>query len=1152
MSKKWILTVLGILVLIASGLWYAVDHYVHLPEHITAMETIILGQSRYVPGSQAALRVVIRDLNSQSPIPNATVDVSLQPTSGGKTIKLYSGSTDAMGVADVSFQVPQDIDPDQQLIVDSSSDQGKDHLEQTINVNREYKILLSTDKPLYQPGQVIHLRALALSTFDLVPAAGQTIEFTIADGKGNKVFRQSTDTSAYGITAVDFQLASEVNTGPYKITAQMGNTSSEKTVTVERYVLPKFNLTWSTERSFYQPGSQVKGTLSAEYFFGKKVTNSEIIIEGFTFDFERQVVFTMTGQTDENGDFDFTFNLPDYLAGSDLEGGIARFYMQATVTDLAKHSEQSSFSLPVTQNQLIIQAIPESGQIRANVDNILYVITSYPDGAPAKTSLQVFIDGQQANQVETGDYGLAEVHFIPQSPYLDLRITARDVQGASAEQSFYFEGDWQEETVLLRPDHAVYQVGDTMQLEMLTSTPSGWVYLDIVREGQTVSTRSVEINNGHGNASVDLDPDLFGTLELHAYKILSSGIIVRDTRLVVIDSPSNLALAITPDKDEYRPGELSNIAFQIAGNDGTGAQAALGLAIVDESIFALAQQDPGFAKLYFMLEAELLQPKYDIHGFSVPDLLGTVPQEPGLQTAMEGAAQASLADAASAVSPFSLQLNSHDEKVELAYERQTAFFDALAKVLYGILLLISLTIISLVIISAIRMKALASSIALFFGFLLVLVLAIFLIPMPEWIGNQPLERLGYIIENLFINADIAIILIPLAGLVSFIGLAVYAIRAHDWNLGLAQILTFAFIPLLILLLFTAGHSALNTGNSVLIFLLIAFLLPPLAFLLRSMMFGVKRQIGWAVASFAVCMLMFMFPFALMASGPVSRGFGARMGALDGIANEAWDQGIMLEEAGIALPMMGPPDAHALKGGEDEETSASSEAPAPGEPPRLRQYFPETMYWQPEAITDENGYLNLEIPMADSITTWRLTALASTQDGRLGSATVGLRAFQDFFIDLDLPLALTQNDEISVPVGVFNYLTEAQTVRLVIEPDDWFELLDESEKEITIAANNIDVVYFRIKAKDFGRQPLQVTAYGSKLSDAILKEVIVYPDGKQITFSHSDILTPDGISQAVEIPDAAIPGTQKLLVKIYPGVVSQVVEGLEKILRLPHG
>ena len=58
------------------------------------------------------------------------------------------------------------------------------------------------------------------------------------------------------------------------------------------------------------------------------------------------------------------------------------------------------------------------------------------------------------------------------------------------------------------------------------------------------------------------------------------------------------------------------------------------------------------------------------------------------------------------------------------------------------------------------------------------------------------------------------------------------------------------------------------------------------------------------------------------------------------------------------------------------------------------------------------------------------------------------------------------DEIAVPVGVFNYLTEEQSVRLEVHQADWFELLDEPVQEITIAANDISVVYFRIRATGF--------------------------------------------------------------------------------------
>jgi CD109 antigen len=50
-------------------------------------------------------------------------------------------------------------------------------------------------------------------------------------------------------------LANEVNTGNYKIEATLGTTTSETTVVVKHYVLPKFEVEAAPDKSFYSPAS---------------------------------------------------------------------------------------------------------------------------------------------------------------------------------------------------------------------------------------------------------------------------------------------------------------------------------------------------------------------------------------------------------------------------------------------------------------------------------------------------------------------------------------------------------------------------------------------------------------------------------------------------------------------------------------------------------------------------------------------------------------------------------------------------------------------------------------------------------------------------------------------------------------------------------
>ncbi len=1142
MPKKFWIPALVLTLLLGTFLF--TSYIINLPDNIPVLDTIVLGQTRYVPGSTAAMRVLVRNYSSSEPLDGAEVSLSLQDETTGREIPLFQGTSGPDGIVEVSFTVPDETFTEPSLIIHTDSSLGEDTIEQPISLERDYRLLLSTDKPIYQPGQTIHLRAVALSTFDLVPASGQPVEFVIADGKGNKVFRGTADTSAFGFASLDFELASEVNTGDYKITAVMGNTSSEITVPVERYVLPKFDFSWTTDRSFYQPGDAVTGTIQAEYFFGKPVDASEITLTAYTFDFERQDFYTLEGTTDSSGAFEFAFNLPAYIAGSDLDSGSARIYLQAQLTDRADHTETSSFSLPVSQQSIIIKAVPESGVIRQGLENILYIFTSYPDGTPAETELRFsdYNNPQAFSPISTGPYGLAELRITPSDQYLNLLITARDSRGAEAGAEFYFEGTWESETILLRPDRAVYTVGESMTLDLFSSAPGSRAYLDIVREGQTISTRTVQMEDRRGMAVIDLSAEMFGTLELHAYKILSSGSIVRDTRLVVVDSPRDLAINITPDKDIYLPGDTAAIGFNITDPQGSGTQAALGLSVVDEAVFALARQDPGFARLYFLLEAEILQPRYEIHGLSIPVLLQDEPysQDRELLAAVEGAASASLAETGPA-DPFTLNRSTYEARVQAVYDRQEKLSGYLGNGFLVVFALTSLLILGLAIHHLARSRMLGKSILLLLGLFTAVALAVMVFPMPDWVGYSPLARLGYLFEQMFYQAELLAFFVLIGGLVGFIAMFVYAFRQRDRQLQFSQ-LFMALLPFLIAALaFLDNTLYIDYDYQLLEITVLTVLAIPLAYLLRSMAFVLMRKPWWAAAAFGAPLALVVFIYAGSSTAMAPLATAGRG------ANDMWIE----EEVLFAEPMMELAAEAPAAMDEVQKSSDDAGAQASGEP-RLRQYFPETMYWNPEVVTDASGRLLLDIPVADSITTWRMTAFAASADGQLGTATAGIRVFQDFFIDLDLPLALTQNDEISIPVGIFNYLEEEQTVRLVFEADPGIELLDTSEKQLVIPANDIQVQYFRVRAADFGRFNLRVTAYGSKMSDAVQKPVTVYPDGKQFFLSQSDMLPADGLAETIDLPEGLIPGTQRLMVKIYPGVVSQVVEGLDSILQMPYG
>lgn len=236
--------------------------------------------------------------------------------------------------------------------------------------------------------------------------------------------------------------------------------------------------------------------------------------------------------------------------------------------------------------------------------------------------------------------------------------------------------------------------------------------------------------------------------------------------------------------------------------------------------------------------------------------------------------------------------------------------------------------------------------------------------------------------------------------------------------------------------------------------------------------------------------------------------------------------------------------------------ASPGTPAPSAPTgeaRIRQFFPETLFVQPQLITDERGHAQVDIPLADSITTWRLTALANSALGQLGSTTAPIRVFQDFFVDIDLPVAFTQGDEVTMPVALYNYLDRSQRVRLRLDPGEGFDLQDVAEKVVTLQPHEVTAVRFRLRAARLGVHAVTVYADGEAMSDAIRRTVTVLPDGKEIWQTISDALTgPADRTLKVRFPAESIEGARTLLVRVYPSAFTQVLDGLESLLRLPFG
>ncbi len=221
-------------------------------------------------------------------------------------------------------------------------------------------------------------------------------------------------------------------------------------------------------------------------------------------------------------------------------------------------------------------------------------------------------------------------------------------------------------------------------------------------------------------------------------------------------------------------------------------------------------------------------------------------------------------------------------------------------------------------------------------------------------------------------------------------------------------------------------------------------------------------------------------------------------------------------------------------------------------PRTRSYFPEALYINPEIITDGNGEASITIPLADSITTWRMAMMASTPQGALGSGTGSIKVFQDFFTDVDLPVTLTQGDRVSIPVAVYNYSGAKGAVDLQLRPADWYALVqDTADKTLDVDSGRVGGAQFTVEAKRIGKFKLTLAAKMGGRADIVVREIEVVPNGREQSVVFNGRLE-STVQHAVNFPATAIPEASAVLVRLYPGPLSQVIEGMDSILRMPGG
>lgn len=1167
-----------ILIALSAVLGFALIVKRHRLEKWDAVVPVVTlsGPTQATAGSKARYAVLVRD-RFGAPIANAPVRIGFVKYD---FYELAHGTTSEAGEAALEISLPNDFAEERGLRAECDVGVTKGTAEMLVGpvTQKGGSMFVSTDKPLYQPGQTVHIRALAMASEKPLADKKATIEIRAA---GIKVFREEKRTSAFGIVSVDFTLADQVKLGTYDIEVRLDDPSltAMRSVEVKRYSLPKLEIAFDEVSPFARDRSLVARG-SARWIFGEPVTKGRVFVTLSKSGYAKSA----TVELDKEGHFDIEippvngrWDRGSYTLGARLHvEGAPDVHTRTTITP-----QGSSITL---------EALPESGALALGTEQTVFVVAQHPEreGIEIKS---VFPDGPVA---KTNADGIARVKVHPTIADRAVILEATRPDGSSGRLEITPARD----RLVVSPDKESYTAGDTAHVTVLAAEPGERVTFRATKGAEPIAHAACAVApNGRCEVDLAIPKSLSGLVWIHAMSLPKAQHEVRlGRRLVLVTGGErDLDLKLTPNKAEYTPREVGSIDVAVSAG-GKGAKAQLGVGVADEAVFALADVRPDLEKLFFTAdryldESEGTDPdakpwqRYKSDEGSMeskkrlPIPAGQEARaifDPALSSDLRATILAALSSMPEVGGFEQTSRSNIAEAAALAVRDEKRRTAGLAVMLLVGLHLVSF--LSFAVYGFVRLRrqsgtlpedevpafeAASRSLLVdwLIGVLAPPLLAIVSLPFGALIAGESAREKPQLFGAWLALAVLGTVLVTRA--------VVRIRRMTSEETFFRRVVPFLPVGLFF------GHAGLlfsigDDGRYVRELFAIsrnALFIPALIVLAVQLTFGLLSVIrNTLVASTTTRRRVW-----LLLSRASFLGLPLTLVALAGLTirhvrdvRTSWADFVQEQRE----PEMASASSDNKEGGTG--TRAKGEEGSMGNPNAkatnkrfgvqgqrddgkalvVRDYFPETLLWAPEIMTDDTGHAKISVPFADSITTWRFGLRAVSQNGGLGSATLPLVVKQDFFVEASLPPTLTQGDELGVPVTVFSYAAAPQDVVVEIEGDGITPIGD-ARRAFRLSPREARGLELRIRAEKAGERAVRVKATSAARGDALERKITVVPNGMRVVRTTNGHLV-GSKTASIDFPKDAIEGGNDLSVKIYGGPLGQIGEGLEGVFQMPYG
>ena len=470
-----------------------------------------------------------------------------------------------------------------------------------------YLTHVSTDKPMYRPGESAYIRAVLLHASLHTPIKQQGLHalIKILGPKGELVTSGRAPLEA-SVGGFRWDIPEGQAGGEYTVRVEhpkSGFTAGERKFDVRAYRAPRMKTQIEFLRDGYGPGDTVQALVEVKRAEGGIPEGAAVTIIARV---DGEEVHREISTVDGFGVCYVKFTLPERIERGEGSLGF--------VIDDGGAVETATKTIPILLQTVDLEIFPEGGDLIAGLENRVYIESRTPARKPADVAgLIRDSHGAVVGRFRTEHEGRGRFRFTPRrgERYL-LEIT----EPAGIDTRFRLP-EVKERGVVLSAAENRFRKGRNVALNLL-STETGTYRVTLSKKETELASTLFDVVAGQP-ATVMLTPPS------HASGVIQATVWDLDgrplaERLIYREPTHSVKVELIPDRDGYVPGEKVRLTVRTTDERGRPVSAVVGVTITDDSVLEMIEKREQSPRLPVMVLLENdVQELTDAHVYLDPE-----------------------------------------------------------------------------------------------------------------------------------------------------------------------------------------------------------------------------------------------------------------------------------------------------------------------------------------------------------------------------------------------------------------------------------------------------------------------------------------------------------------------------------------------------